>query len=91
MTKEYWKQCKYCGKRFQPAIDSQNKLKPSKYCSSDCRRKQEYKIVYGVKIVDIDFKDKTLPKYKSKVNSNGVEWLMHVSGLETFRGLIEKE
>jgi len=88
---KYLRQCKYCGKKFEPETDLQGKRKSIKYCSSDCRKKQEYKDIYGVRMVEIDFNDKTIPKYRVRKNSNGVEWMMHVAGLETFRGLMEKE
>jgi hypothetical protein len=90
MVKKYQRQCKYCGKKFEPEIDSQGKRKPIKYCSNDCRKKQEYKVVYGVRIVDVDFKDKTIPQYKTRINSNGVEWVMHVIGMETYNGALKK-
>ena len=73
--------CKECGITFEPGGGVR------KYCSVPCRRQAEYRAVNKVEMEKIDFNDRRIPKVGTKMNSNGLEWVMHALGQETFVGL----
>ena len=88
----YRRRCPICNELFYPGRSSKGAIKTvQKYC-----KKKECKATAECLQRGLDPRKEArkfngkLPKYKVRVNRNGVEWVMHAFGLETFSGSLYK-